>query len=467
MFVQHENKYLRFAVLSILIGLLSACAPRELTLEERIEQAESTSQAGEIVLAIAKWGALSEEFPLRVDFMESLAFAYMEAGEELLAGFTFSRAADEAESQPEYHIYAAEAFRAIEDDEAARDQFEAYLNKRPNDRNIWISLAESRQQAGNRSGALEAWLRAERLRADGEIRIHLGKLYLEADNLPQAQFWFARALNDFPATEEDALFGLFETALRSSRTADAEKLLQEIDSLNPNRVDASHLASARPQIKQWRERQDEAARAAEAIARTPATTEQPASERQPEETADDVVETATTADATATPGAATEPTQPERPSRRSSDPLDQARATMQSGDAAEAVRLYRQLLVNDPTSGTVWRELSEAAHQAGDSGWSQAAANEAMRLDPENPRNVLQFIRVSSEQWTPDRWIREMEAAYRQFPRTPEIILFLARGYLSLENNRRNARLLFDEFLRIAPPDHPERPMVEAERNRL
>jgi tetratricopeptide (TPR) repeat protein len=469
MFVQHENKYLRFAVLSILIGLFSACGPRELTLEERVEQAEAASQAGKTALAIEKWEALTEEYPLRVDFMESLAFAYMEAGEELMAGFTFSRAADEAESQPEFHLYAAESFRTIEDNEAARDQYEAYLGKRPNDRNIWIALAESRQEAGNRSGALEAWLRAERLRADGEIRIRLGKLYLEADNLPQAQSWFARALDQFPATEEDALFGLFETALRSRRTADAEKLLKEIDALNPMRVNESHLASARPQIEQWREHQDEAARAAEAIARTPAATERPASERRPEDSEaterddESVAETGPTAVTTDESA----PSRPERPSRPSTDRLEQARAANNSGNHAEAVRLYRQLLVDDPSSSVIWRELSEAAHQAGDLGWSQAAANEAMRLDPENPRNVLQYIRVSSDQWTPDRWISEMEAAYRQFPRTPEIVLYLARGYLSLQNNRRNARLLFDEFLRIAPPDHPERPMVEAERNRL
>lgn len=464
MIVQPE-KFL-FPLLLVLLSTLMACSKPEPTLEERLAQAQSLQDTGELTEAIERFEALSSEFPERVDILESLAFAYIEADQQLLAGFTFTTIAEMVESAPEYRIYAAESFASANDRDAMLEQYRAYLQAVPNDRSIWLVLAETLDEAGNRSDALDAYLRVDRLRADGSTRIRIGQLYLQADNLSQAQNWFARALNDFPHTEEEALYGLFETAWLSRRFADAEQLLEALEEINPQRVDDSELADAKEQLREWRRRQDEAAAAAAAIA-----------ERREREAEDDrldvdLAEAAATTQPDETETVVRERERPPRgaettPSAAEDDLRVRARAAFSRGDASDAVRLFRQALVDHPDDATLWRQLSDAALQTGDTGWAQAAASEALRLDPDNPRTVLQYIRANSDQWPSDRWLREMENAYRRFPRTPEIILHLARGYLSLENNRRSARLLFDEFLRIAPEDHPERPMVEAERSRL
>lgn len=468
MIVQPEKLFL--PLLAALFSILLGCSKPEPTLEERMTEAQNLQDSGELAEAIQLFESLSAEFPQRVDILESLAFAYIEADQQLLAGFTFTTIAEMVETAPEYRIYAAESFATANDRDAALEQYRAYLQEVPNDRSIWLLLAESLDEAGNRSDALDAYLRVDRLRADGATRIRIGQLYLQANNLSQAQSWFARALNDFPHTEEEALYGLFETAWLSRRFADAEQLLEALEEINPSRVDDSELADAKQQLQEWRRRQDEAAAAAaalaerreqelealevdldEAAAATPAREDESrdAPDRQPDTRATETTATTTAAETLG------------------DDAGSRARAALNRGNAAEAVRLFRQALVDQPDDASLWRELSDAALQTGDVGWAQAAASEALRLDPDNPRTVLQYIRASSDQWTSDRWMREMETAYRRFPRTPEIILHLARGYLSLENNRRSARLLFDEFLRIAPEDHPERPMVEAERSRL
>lgn len=464
MIVQPE-KFL-FPLMLVLLSTLMACSKPEPTLEERLASVQSLQDAGELQQAIERLEALSAEYPERVDILETLAFSYIESEQQLLAGFTFTTIAEMVESQPEYRIYAAESFASVNDRDAMLEQYRAYLREVPNDRNIWLVLAETLDSAGNRSEALDAYLRVDRLRADGATRVRIGQLYLQADNLSQAQSWFARALNDFPHTEEDALYGLFETAWQSRRFADAEQLLEALEEINPSRIDDSELADAKQQLREWRQRQDEAAAAAAAIA-----------ERRERETELLDIDLAEAAEPTDREPAETTDRRPERtaseeapepgPATDDDDIRVRARAALVRGNPAEAVRLFRQALVDHPNDAALWRQLSDAALQTGDTGWAQAAASEAQRLDPDNPRTVLQYIRASSDQWTPERWLQEMESAYRRFPRTPEIILHLARGYLSLENNRRSARLLFDEFLRIAPEDHPERPMVEAERSRL
>lgn len=462
MFVQHENHFAPRLLLIAIIGLLAACGSREPTLEERIAAAEAASAAGDHAAAVVLWEGLLEEHPYRVDFMESLAFAYLDAGEHLLAGFTFSQAADEEDSDPAWHLYAAESFREIDDPEAMTDQWVQYLQKRPDDHPVWRQLAEQHEATGNRSAALEAWMRTERLQASGENRIHIGRLFLDSDNLAQAQSWFARALDEFPDTRRDALYGLFETALRAGRTADAESLLAELDAIDPQIVDGSPMANARAQIRQWRERQEEARLAAEALRRRQAAEEEAAAR-------------AAEAARAERPDPATEREVAERPPREMDgpavvddlSPLQRAQKAMAGGEPRVAVDLLRRALVDRPEDAGLWRALSEAAHLTGDSGWAQAAASEAMRLQPDDPRHALQYIRVFSDQWTSEQWLREMEAVNRRFPNTPEIVLRLARGYLNLINNRRQARYYFDEFLRIAPENHPERPRAEAERARL
>jgi tetratricopeptide (TPR) repeat protein len=139
-----------------------------------------------------------------------------------------------------------------------------------------------------------------------------------------------------------------------------------------------------------------------------------------------------------------------------------ARQAEADGNLDEAIRLVKRSLVMDDDQAAVWAELSELYLKSQNFRWAQATASEAVRRDPENPKTHLQFIRAAQRTMDGDRIIREMEAAYRQFPDQPEIILVLARGYADA-GNTRNARLLYNRFLERVPIDYPTRPAAEAE----
>lgn len=446
------------------LTLAAACAPRARTPEQQLAHAEAALARGDTAAAILALDTLAASHPQRVDILEALGFAQSGAGNHVAAAFAFVQAAEAAPSRPDYRLYAAGAFLATGDQGAAVQQYRHYLKAAPDNTAIWTSLAELEQERGNRGGALEAWLAAERRDRQPRHQLAIGRLYLAANNLPQAQEWFARAHAGPAASRADALLGLLETALRASRTADAEQLLGELDAIHPDHLDQSHLAPARAQLAAWRARQDELAataaaldRAAAAPAPTPA--EPPAGEpATPAAAAAPHAAEPGEKDLEAAAGDAAPPPPPPEP-----DLVQQAHAAASAGQWLAATDLYRQALVADPSAAATWLAFSEAAFQAGQSDWARAAANEARRQAPGNPRPAWQFLRVTRDLLPPSEWLREAHAAYREHAQDPDIILTLARGYLQIDNNRRHAGILFQRFLDLAPADHPERAQVGEE----
>ena len=477
----------------ILFLIFSGCGKRELPLEEQVLQAETLLDAGQIESAIRILEHCRERAPERVDILESLAFAYSASGDPILASLTFTEIAELVPGRSEYLLYAAESLLEAGDRKGAVSQYERYLKRRPKDRAVWVALADLHIEQGRLSKALEALLEAEKTDSQPRQQLSIGDLYLRRDNLAQAQSWFAKALEGGAEARDEALLGLLETAVRAGRFAEAEALVERLEAEYPGRLGQSALDSVRDQLVAWRERQDAAEEALAALdnrnrttprgtgeVEAPAVEASASDERGAVAEAPSAAEESTPETARATPeesspegservardssrdGESLEPTQ--RPATET--PLAEARAARESGNLQEAIRFFKRALVLDDTQSGVWAELSELYLEVGNDRWAQATASEAMRRDPDNPKRVLQFLRAAQRTMESERLIDEMEAAYRKFPRQPEIVRVLARAYAE-EGNFRNARLLLREFLDLVPEGHPSRLAVESELNRI
>jgi tetratricopeptide (TPR) repeat protein len=483
----------------ILFLIFSGCGERQPPVDELVVQAEELLDAGQIENAILILEKCQERAPERVDVLEALAFAYAAKGDPMLASMTFLRISELVPQRPEYRLYAAETLLQASDPKGAVAQYAAYLEVRPEDRAVWVTLADLYISQGRLNEALDALLAAEQIEARSQQRIAIGELYLRTGNLAQAQAWFARALEGDSAFRDEALLGLMETAIRSKRFADGEALLAQLDGEYPGRVDQSDLDNVRDQLLEWRRRQDAAREAVAALeAQRPEIVlneEIPAADRPAEESPADIPaadqpavipetavaeamgEPAEELDGTTPVDAEATPREPGRVATESysgtipadsaaADHLSLARARRNEGSLDQAIRHYKKALILNDNQPQVWAELSEAYLQAGNDRWAQATASEAMRRDPENPKMVLQFIRAAQRTMDSERLLREMEQAYRTFPNQPEIILVLARAYRDV-GNLRNARLLYRKFLEVVPADYPARVDVESELRNL
>jgi tetratricopeptide (TPR) repeat protein len=459
-------------ILFILLLLFSGCGPKEPTLDEKIAQAEALLDAGQLEAAIRLLNNCQEEAPERVDVLEALAFAHSAQGDPLLSAMIFAQIAELVPDRAEYRLYAAESLREAEEDEAAIEQYRMYLLTHPRDTAVWGTLANIYEDNGSLPDALECLLAAEQIQSRPDQKMRIARLYLARANLAQAQAWFSRTL-DAPAMRDGALLGLLETAIRAKRFADAEALMVRLDAEYPGKMDQSDLAELRPQLVEWRRRQD-AAQAALA-----AMEERKAMERQEAEIQEQVAQERVDEAAAGEAGSQPEVQDSERPANETEEsapvveetvdtpaqveetPLIIARRLRDSGDYSGAVKLYKQLIVENDALPDLWAELSEVYFEMGQARLAQATASEAMRRDPTNPKWVLQFLRAAQSTLPPSRLIEEMEAALRRFPDQPEIMLVLARVYAG-QGNQRNARLLYERFLDLAP-FHPQRAQVENE----
>jgi len=460
--------------------ILGGCGVKHPPVDELLVQAEGMLDAGQIANAILVLERCNEISPDRVDVLESLAFAHAANNDPMLASLTFSRIVELVPSRPEYLLYSGESLLEAGDAKGAIVQYVNYLKIRPEDRAIFVSLSGLYEETGNLGKALETMLLAEQVESRAIQQITIGRLFLQTENLAQAQAWYARAIDGGSETRDEALLGLLETAIRARRFQDAEALLIQLDAEYPGRLERSSMDNVRDQLAEWRRRQDEAMEAVAALEEKPAMTAEAPEDQDTEQVDSEsgsiaeqiIAEEIVDSEAVEKP-AIEEIVEPETeetvvedlapsPMEMATDHLDSAREFRAEGNLLEAIKSYKQALILFDGQPVVWAELSETYLESGNARWAQATASEAMRRDPNNAKWVLQFLRASQQTMESDRLIREMEDAYRKFPNHLEIILVLARGYNDL-GNKRNAAMLYGQFLELAPRGHPEHANVMRE----
>lgn len=466
----------------ILFLFFSGCSQREASIEELILQAEDLQNVGQFEAAVTLLeGALQRE-PNRVDVLEELAFAYAADKDPMSAAMNFMRIAELVPDQPEYFIYAANSMTDGGDLVGAVEIYKQYLQKNPSDRAVWLILANLQQDRGNLSGALEAYLAADKVTASVEQQVTIARLYLQLDNLVQAQSWFARALEGDSDYRDDALLGLLETAIRTRRFADADTLLKQLDAEYPGLVDRSALETVREQLADWGRRREAAKTALaalegrnseelqEAVEQTQSGEPLPETsveEESPVRAVGQPVGDPPPAEAIETPVAVEPPVQLVETAAPANvaageENVGLARQRRDEGKLDEAISLYKTALIENDNQPQIWSELSALYLRSGNHRWAQATASEAMRLMPDNPEFVLQFLLAASRTMEPNRFVEEMEKAYKQFPEDPGLLLFMGRFFAD-QDNIRNARILLEKFLEYAPPNHPQRTTVQME----
>lgn len=465
--------------------------------------------------AISELEAADALAPDRVDILEPLAFAYRDHGDGVLAALTFVRLSELQPGREEYLLYAAEALASVGDQAGEAEHFRQYLRAVPGDAAVWQMLADAEERLNRPEAAIRALTTAQRLQPKRNRALRLGKLFQGLGTLTQANYWFSEVLPGNDELARDALLGQLEIALRERRWADAEELITRTERDFPGAVATSEFSDAPAQLREWRDRQaalaaataqispttdsttsastqtvdddsgsqTEVADGGASVDRIPTEAEGTSTGARSEDPADiasaeasagaaasETSETTTSANTAPAPPPLTEATMGNtapplamvsqgtssaRTPQTAAELLAAARRAAASGNLEEAARYYRQTLALDDTFPEVWAELSQVQLELSRLPWAEAAALEAVRREPTNIRWRLQYLSVAQRALPPSRFLQELVQAYEAFPRSPEIMLALARAYTNIAGNRRNARLLYERFLEIAP-SHPQ-----------
>jgi tetratricopeptide (TPR) repeat protein len=504
----------------LLLGFILGCGKKEPTAEETLAQAETLRAQGRVNETIALLENYERAHPGNFAVIEALAFAYIEAGDLEVAALYFTRAAQIDQRQAEYLLMAAEAWRTAGDPGTAIASYQDFLLLRPEAHEARLALAELYREQGQIDAARNTLIQVNAAAPSGAVQVRIGRLFLEGNNLAQAQQWFDSAARRGDEARPEALLGLIEVAIRANRYGDAEQLVTVLDREFPGRLEGSRPhADLRSQLNAWRQRQEAAEVAAAQIATPPAGPAAPApsagsppartaasfppptesasasppaapdgpagevddAEAPPQPDKEEVVAAAersldSTSEQSAGPDRAGVPSGPRSlfPSRDPSGQLPQpaaqgyagllatARAEMAAGRYAEAVRNYQRALARSSADPEVWSELSEAQYRHGDVQIAPSSASEAVRRAPQEARFRLQYLRALQGSAAPTRMLEEMEDARRDFPRDPDFALVLARAHRDL-GSLRFAHRYYEEFLRLASPAHPERAAAESE----
>lgn len=499
----------------LVFGFILGCEKKPLTAEDVLTEAKTVRATGRLDEAIALLENFDREHPGNFSVVEALAFAYSEAGDPATSGMFFVRAAEIDHSQAEYLLMAADSWQTAGDPSTAISIYQQYLTLRPADQNARLTLAELYRSQGQADAARDALLQINRNQPNGTVQVRIGQLFLEGKNLAQAQQWFNSAAQFGDEARPQALLGLIEVAVRAERMSDAERLITVLDQEFPHALDTSPIASIRNQFSKWRATQDAVQTAAAQIAaatnppnqtavttaantvkptatitRTtpsqpqptaPADTDQPAPPDKEEMIA--AVERRYEAELAAArtvpePPPATEPpsgetralfpdpnpneTLPLPPSRSYAECLALARKDATAGRYKEACKNFQRALARSSDDPQVWIELSEAQYLVGEVQIAPSSATEAVSRDPKNPAFRLQYLRVLQGSASPVKMLEEIEAARSDFPLNPSFALVLARAHRDL-GNARFARRYFEEFIRLAPPNHPDLAAAEKE----
>lgn len=160
---------------------------------------------------------------------------------------------------------------------------------------------------------------------------------------------------------------------------------------------------------------------------------------------------------------------------RSSSERQRADEAFDAGRFDEAAHLYLQLFADAPDDPELAHSIGRARYETGRYSDAEIFASEAVRLNrlkaltekgKLEPRYTIQYLRVVQRSQSSERFLLELNRAKEVFPKNAEITLALAETYDKKFGSRRNARLVYEEFLRLAP-EHAEAPKVRAALEKL
>lgn len=442
--------------------ILPACSKPEPTLEESVALANQHLAAGRLDQAINLLDQLNKEHPLTPSVIEPLAFAYAERNDHEMAAFYFDQLADTGTAERQFLLYSAQSLIQSGDLEAAAERYRRYVTDFPDSGPEWKKLGELYEKLGKSSEAVEAYLSSYSMKQSGEIAVRLGKIFQRLNNTPQAERWYQTAIESPDDAEPDALLGLLEIALQKKNFAVAENIINTLDTKYPGRLDISRLASKREELANWRKQQDDLAQKLAEQQRIARELREKAEREAAEAAARAAAEKA--AEEERARREAELAANPPEPTTESN--LSAARKAKENGDYESAIKSYWAALKLDDHPAQLWFELSDAYYLSDQMKWAEATALEAKRREPFSPLYTLQYLKVAQKTKAPEEFLQALIHAKEKIPDSPDITLALARGYLKIKKSYRNAAILYQEFLDMAP-GHPQRAEAESELNTI
>jgi tetratricopeptide (TPR) repeat protein len=346
----------------------------------------------------------------------------------------------------------------------AANYYTRYLTHEPEDAAAWEALGSINQAQGDTLQALAAYQRALSLDKDkinSPLIINCLALSLERQDIPLAEVYLEALRREQGINSVEVQLGLFELSCIKGAYAQALTALTWLEAHAPDTLAEPSKKDFISATRAWQSA--EATRIASIAAEEEriklAELAQIQAEAEATEQARIMAEEAAIAAAEA---AALNP-----PAPTCLALTDAAQAKADEGDYAAATTLYWKALAIDSSSAETWQSLSQAALKSGAPEQAEMTALEAQRRDNTNLLYTLNLLDIMQQSATPERLLEELIRAKEAFPQSIELTYDLAHGYETLGHNPRNAKILYEDYLNIAPADHLHREAAEAALLRL
>ncbi|MDQ8193557.1 hypothetical protein QEH59_03915 [Coraliomargarita sp. SDUM461004] len=240
--------------------LLLGCSSPEEKKAAQIKEALALSAAGSNSEALSILEGLTQTYPNDLEILKSIGQIYSAQGDASMAAFFLEQAYLQAPADTELLFQTYQSLEAAE--QPAAHLLEKLAAQAPASMTpeLWIRLGQSRQAENKVEAALDAYLKGvdpEQQKPAPQTAAAIGQLFVQVDNLPQAESWLQIAADNDDPNALTALFGLLEIQLRQKNWAQAEATIARLDKQFPGAVEASQWQQARQELIRWRKAQDE------------------------------------------------------------------------------------------------------------------------------------------------------------------------------------------------------------------
>lgn len=475
-----------FAAVFLTALILTGCSSPEEKRAAQIEEAITLAENGNYAEALKILDELSKLYPNDIEILSTMGQIHSEEGDATMAAFFIEQAYLQSPDDTE-RLY--QAYLSLERaGQPAAHLLEKLAKQSPESMTpeLWVRLGQMRQRQNKIQPALDAYLKGvdpENVKPSPEVAASIGRLFVQLDNLPQAEAWLEIAADSDDPNAMTALFGLLEINLRQKDWAEAETTLSQLDKQFPGAVEASQWNQAREELIRWRKAQDQMkAKLAKAEAERRAAAKKAAAEAKAAAAAKKVRETATLLKYDGNK-VATDPKTEGKAQVIADMEAAEAMADMPAIEAPEAAIAFNPNIAIEPADPSITFDVSfdeEDVAQETNFSVTQAPANKpaepleteaisevddaanfstfGLRPDPEpideqRPKSVDELL-AEAETAELDRdyksAIRKYWAAISVENNRADVWNLLSRAYL-VDGQRNNAETAALEAVRLAP----------------
>ncbi len=252
-------KGLFFILLPLTLVWMVGCGSPEEKKAQSLKDAAELRAEGQNEAALSILENLAKEYPNDAEILMQIGTIYAEQKDSTMAAFFLEQAHSQAPNNIELLYQTYLALEAA--GQPAGELLEKLAEQAPDAMTpeLWVRMGQYRAKANQTQPALDAYLKGvdpKKGTPPSDTAAAIGGLFIQLDNLPQAERWLTIAADNDTPDALTALFGLLEIKLRQKDWAGAETVLARLDKQFPGAVDASEWASTRTELTRWREAQN-------------------------------------------------------------------------------------------------------------------------------------------------------------------------------------------------------------------